>query len=155
LQTTRISWEQDAEYRLPAQVWRETMDHHFPGTAWLRLHKGALDRLLASKARNALATWDDAIDALRPEGERACLRSGRSRPRRAGWSGPTSAWPAASATSPGTRRWSVRWPGRPRSRSLPGAHGRTWRAGRSCARGRASRAPWTSTWRRWPRACTG
>ena len=30
LQAARISWEQDAEYRLPVRVWRETMDHHFP-----------------------------------------------------------------------------------------------------------------------------
>jgi hypothetical protein len=67
LQTTRISWEQDAEYRLPVRVWRETMEHHFPGTAWLRLPKGAFDRLVAYKARNAFATWDDAIDALLAE----------------------------------------------------------------------------------------
>jgi Family of unknown function (DUF6084) len=67
LQTTRISWEQDAEYRLPVRVWRETMEHHFPGTAWLRLPKGAFDRLVAYKARNAFATWEDAIDALLPE----------------------------------------------------------------------------------------
>lgn len=69
LQTTRISWEQDAEYRLPVRVWRETMDHHFPGAAWLRLPKGAFDRLVAYKARHAFATWDDAIDALLPEAE--------------------------------------------------------------------------------------
>src|SRR5215207_4280201 len=36
LQAARISWEQDAQHRLPVRVWRETMDHHFPGTAWLR-----------------------------------------------------------------------------------------------------------------------
>jgi hypothetical protein len=71
LQTTRISWEQDAEYRLPVRVWKETMDHHFPRTAWLRLPKGAFDRLVAYKARNAFASWEDAIDALLPEeGER-------------------------------------------------------------------------------------
>src|SRR3954453_15719956 len=67
LQTTRISWEQDAEYRLPVRVWKETMEHHFPGTAWLRLPKGAFDRLVAYKARNAFASWEDAIDSLLPE----------------------------------------------------------------------------------------
>lgn len=67
LQTARISWEQEASYRLPVSVWRETMDHHFPGSAWLRLQRSAYDRLCAYKARNAFATWDDAIAALVPD----------------------------------------------------------------------------------------
>lgn len=71
LQTTRISWEQEAEYRLPVRVWKETMEHHFRGTAWLRLGKERFDRLCAYKSRHALATWDDTFDALLPpvEGE--------------------------------------------------------------------------------------
>jgi hypothetical protein len=70
LQTARISWEAEAEYRLPVAVWRETMDRHFPGTAWLRLPKDAHDRLCAYKSRHALATWDDVVDRLLgPDGE--------------------------------------------------------------------------------------
>jgi hypothetical protein len=68
LQAARISWEQEAEYRLPVRVWRETMDRHFPDSAWLRLPKGSFDRLCAYKARNALATWDDVVDSLLDEG---------------------------------------------------------------------------------------
>lgn len=64
LQAARISLEQDAEYRLPVRVWRETMEHHFRDTAWLRLRKDAFDRLCAYKARHALMTWEDAVDAL-------------------------------------------------------------------------------------------
>ncbi|HWT22300.1 MAG TPA: DUF6084 family protein [Solirubrobacteraceae bacterium] len=64
LQAGRISWEQEAEYRLPVAVWREALDRHFRGTAWLRLGKERFDRLAAFKARHAYATWDDAIDAL-------------------------------------------------------------------------------------------
>jgi hypothetical protein len=67
LQAARISWEQDAEYRLPVRVWRETMEHYFPGTAWLRLRKDSFDRLCAYKARHALASWEDTIDALMGE----------------------------------------------------------------------------------------
>jgi hypothetical protein len=69
LQAGRISWEQDAEYRLPVRVWRETMEHHFPGSAWLRLSKDGLDRLCAYKARHALASWDDVLDALMGDAE--------------------------------------------------------------------------------------
>jgi Family of unknown function (DUF6084) len=64
LQAARISWQEDAEFRLPVQVWRETMAHHFPGTAWLRLGKDSFDRLAAYKARNALPSWDAAVDEL-------------------------------------------------------------------------------------------
>ncbi|HET9739552.1 MAG TPA: DUF6084 family protein [Solirubrobacteraceae bacterium] len=64
LQATRISWEEEAEYRLPVHVWKETMDRHFRGTAWLRLGKDAFDRLSAYKSRRALASWDEAVDGL-------------------------------------------------------------------------------------------
>jgi len=64
LQTTRLSWESEAEYRLPVSVWKETMERYFRGTAWVRLSKESFDRLSAYKSRNALASWDDALEAL-------------------------------------------------------------------------------------------
>jgi hypothetical protein len=64
LQTVRISWNHEAEYRLPVRVWKETMEHHFRGTAWLRVRKESFDRLSAYKSRRALPTWDDALDSL-------------------------------------------------------------------------------------------
>jgi uncharacterized protein DUF6084 len=69
LQAARISWEQDPEYRFPVRVWKETMEHHFRGTAWLRLRKDAYDRLAAYKSGRALASWEDAIDVLLAQGE--------------------------------------------------------------------------------------
>src|SRR3954469_22963274 len=50
LQTARLSWELEAEYRLPVAVWRETIDHHFRGTAWLRLDRESHDRLRGYKS---------------------------------------------------------------------------------------------------------
>ncbi len=64
LQTTRLSWESETEYRLPVRVWKETMERYFRGTAWVRLSKESFDRLSAYKSRNALASWDDALEAL-------------------------------------------------------------------------------------------
>lgn len=64
LQVTPIAWDCDADFRLPVSVWRETMDHHFPGSAWLRLDKDRFDRLHAYRARRTLLTWEDAIDSL-------------------------------------------------------------------------------------------
>jgi hypothetical protein len=67
LQAARISWEGDAEYRMPVRVWRETMDHYFPGSAWLRLGKESFDALCAYKARHAIPSWDATVDALLAE----------------------------------------------------------------------------------------
>jgi len=69
LQTARISWNQDADYALPVDVFRQTMDDHFPGAAWLRLGAPAFARLAAYKARQALISWDAVIDALLPPEE--------------------------------------------------------------------------------------
>jgi Family of unknown function (DUF6084) len=69
LQTTRIGWDQEAEYALPVQVWKETMDRHFPNSAWLRLGKESFDRLQAYKTEHGFVSWDDAVGALLPEDE--------------------------------------------------------------------------------------
>ena len=67
LRTALISWDKEAEARLPVRVWRETMDHYFPDTAWVRLRKESFDRLYAYKAAHTLPTWDAAVDALMRE----------------------------------------------------------------------------------------
>ncbi len=64
LQTTRIGWDQDADFRMPVAVWREMMDRHFSGTAWLRLERKTHERLGLFRAERALPSWDATIDAL-------------------------------------------------------------------------------------------
>jgi Family of unknown function (DUF6084) len=64
LQTARIAMTQEAEYALPVRVWRETMERHFPNSAWLRLGRDSFERLQAYKSREALPSWDDAVNAL-------------------------------------------------------------------------------------------
>ena len=70
LQTIRISWEAEADYRLPVAVWRSVMHRHFPDTAWLRLGRAQFDRLLAFRSQRSLGSWDAAVDALLDEGPR-------------------------------------------------------------------------------------
>jgi hypothetical protein len=60
----QVSWELEAPYRLPVSVWRETMDHYFPNSAWIRLRRESFDALERFKARRALPTWEDTIDVL-------------------------------------------------------------------------------------------
>lgn len=69
LQTARLSWDLEAEYRLPVAVWRATMDAHFPDSAWLRLDRDSHDRLAAYKSRRALPTWAAVLDELLPAQE--------------------------------------------------------------------------------------
>ena len=64
LQAGRISWEAEAELRMPVAVWRETLDHHFRGTSWLRLRKDAVDRLAAYRSRHGLASWEETVERL-------------------------------------------------------------------------------------------
>ncbi len=64
LQINRISWNAEASHRLPVRVWRETMDHTFPHSAWLRLDRKAFERLVAFRARDALTSWGAVVDAL-------------------------------------------------------------------------------------------
>jgi hypothetical protein len=67
LRTAQISWESEAAYRMPARVWKEAMEHHFPGSAWLRLRQDVFDRLVAYKSRQALPTWEAALERLLDE----------------------------------------------------------------------------------------
>jgi hypothetical protein len=68
LQTARISWEKEAAYSLPVAVWRETMDRHFPGTAWLRVSNETYDKLTTERARRGDADFEDTLSALLEEG---------------------------------------------------------------------------------------
>jgi Family of unknown function (DUF6084) len=64
LQVERISWEKEAEFRLPVRLWKEMMEHYFPNSAWIRLRKDAFDRLYDYKVRRGLPTWEAAVEAL-------------------------------------------------------------------------------------------
>ncbi|GAC1304990.1 MAG: DUF6084 family protein [Vulcanimicrobiaceae bacterium] len=59
-----VSWTSEAKYRLPVTVWRETMDAHFPNTAWLRVSTDvfvALDRVRRARGSRS---WDATLGAL-------------------------------------------------------------------------------------------
>ena len=64
LQIARISWEKEAEFRLPVRLWKEMMERYFPNSAWIRLRKDAFDRLYDYKVSMGLPTWEAAVEAL-------------------------------------------------------------------------------------------
>jgi hypothetical protein len=59
-----VPWDREAPCRLPARVWQEMMDQHFPGCGWLRLPRTTMDALLAYRARQALPSWQETVESL-------------------------------------------------------------------------------------------
>jgi hypothetical protein len=68
LRTAQIPWECEAAFRLPVATWKQAIDNHFPGAAWLRLRRDAYDRLVAYKAERTLPTWEAVVDDLLERG---------------------------------------------------------------------------------------
>lgn len=59
-----VPWHCEARCPLPVTVWRETMDHYFPGSGWLRLRTETLRALLRYKSGHAIPTWDGVVERL-------------------------------------------------------------------------------------------
>jgi hypothetical protein len=49
---------------MPVTIWRDLVDAHFPGSAWLRCTRETLDVLSRYKAQHALPTWDATLNSL-------------------------------------------------------------------------------------------
>ena len=64
LQIERISWEKEAEYRMPIAIWRELMDRHYPNSAWISLDRDTFDRLYEFKRQHGFATWEKMMEQL-------------------------------------------------------------------------------------------
>jgi hypothetical protein len=68
LQTAMIGWDKEAGFELPVAVWRETMDQHFPGSAWLRIDRETYDRLNSHRSRAQHASWEETLASLLDRG---------------------------------------------------------------------------------------
>ncbi|SFR02541.1 hypothetical protein SAMN04488564_102131 [Lentzea waywayandensis] len=64
LRVWQVPWSNEASFALPVSVWRETVDLHFPGSAWLRVRRDTMDALQRFRSEHAFATWDDAMTAM-------------------------------------------------------------------------------------------
>jgi hypothetical protein len=63
-QVQPVPWDREAPCRMPARVWREMIDQHFPGCGWLRLPRDTMDELLAFRSRHALPSWQETVTTL-------------------------------------------------------------------------------------------
>lgn len=62
-----VAWDQEAQFRLPVRLWRDTMDSYFPNCGWLRLDRPTLDALQRFKVAHALPSWEQAVERLLKE----------------------------------------------------------------------------------------
>ncbi len=64
LQVVLVPWSCSASWRLPVEVWRRTIDAHYPGGGWIRLQRETLDALARRKAERGLHSFDDTVREL-------------------------------------------------------------------------------------------
>jgi hypothetical protein len=64
LEVAPIPWSKESRFRLPVRAWRETMEHYYPNSAWLRIRQDVFDRLHQYKMQAGLATWEEALESL-------------------------------------------------------------------------------------------
>ena len=62
----QISWDKEARFSLPIQVWHEMMNHYYPNTAWLCLRRDVFEQLRRYKMDNAIPTWEQVFDNIVP-----------------------------------------------------------------------------------------
>ncbi|WP_281283197.1 DUF6084 family protein [Trebonia kvetii] len=59
-----IPWSLEVPFPMPARVWHDVIEEHFPASAWLRCGRQTLDALAEFKSAYALPTWDATLSAL-------------------------------------------------------------------------------------------
>jgi hypothetical protein len=64
LQIVLLPWSNSIGFRMPVRVWHETIQHYYPGTAWVGLRSETLAALQRAKLTRGLATLDDTVAAL-------------------------------------------------------------------------------------------
>jgi hypothetical protein len=64
LQVAPISWDKEAKFSLPLNVWKDVIDHYYPNSAWLYLRRDVFDRLYQYKVRHGIPTWEQVIERV-------------------------------------------------------------------------------------------
>ncbi len=64
LQISQISWEKEAQFRLPIKIWQEMMEHYYPNSAWLNLRRDTFEKLQNYKTQCGMPTFEQALESL-------------------------------------------------------------------------------------------
>jgi Family of unknown function (DUF6084) len=68
LQMVLIPWSKSIDFRMPVSVWRETITHYYPGTAWIAVRSQTFESLQKEKLERGLATLDACISDMLDDG---------------------------------------------------------------------------------------
>jgi hypothetical protein len=68
LQMVLIPWSKSIDFRMPVSVWRETIEHYYPGTAWIAVGSRTFEALQNEKLERGLATLDACIADMLDDG---------------------------------------------------------------------------------------
>ncbi len=64
LQMALIPWSKSIDFRMPVSVWRETIEHYYPGRAWIAVRSETFEALQREKVARGLATLDACVSEL-------------------------------------------------------------------------------------------
>lgn len=64
LRVAQISWSKEASYNLPVTLWQQMIEHYYPNSTLLRLHRDVFEQLYQYKIRHGLPTWDETLMRL-------------------------------------------------------------------------------------------
>jgi len=64
LQIVLIPWSKSIDFRMPVSVWRETIEHYYPATAWIAVRTDTFEALQREKLSRGLATLDACVNEL-------------------------------------------------------------------------------------------
>lgn len=64
LQITLIPWEKEAFCKMPAALWQEMMDLHFPNTRWLTIRKDLYEKLVEYKSFHNYPSLENCVESL-------------------------------------------------------------------------------------------
>ncbi len=67
----QVPWDREARYEMPVSVWRDVMDHYYPGTGWLRLDRDLINDLARHKTDRGLTSWDETLRSLLGDDDRS------------------------------------------------------------------------------------
>jgi Family of unknown function (DUF6084) len=60
----QVAWHNDAEFSMPARVWRDAMDAFFPNAGWIRAPRDTIDALDRFRTDRGLTSWAEALEEL-------------------------------------------------------------------------------------------
>ncbi len=66
LQVAQVPWTAEARFGLPLAIWRETINHYYPGCAALMLRRDVFERLHRYRAQGGFTSWEQAVESLLP-----------------------------------------------------------------------------------------